>query len=141
MLTAKEQRFIHEYRVDGDGANAARRAGYASKSAKVTACRLLKKPAIAEAIAHQEQGRANQAIANAQERRELLTLIARDIGEKNRLAAIKAMDTLNRMDAMYVQKHEVASMTKYDYSKLTDAELETLHRTLEKAAPSPEPVD
>ena len=55
MLTAKEQRFIHEYRLDGDGANAARRAGYAPKSAKVTASRLLKKPAIAEAINNQEQ--------------------------------------------------------------------------------------
>ena len=44
------------------------------------------------------------------------------------------------MDAVYVQKHEVASTTKIDYSKLTDAELETLHRTLEKAAASQEPV-
>lgn len=106
MLTAKEQRFVREYRVDGDGANAARRAGYASKSAKVTACKLLKKPEVAALIANQEQEKANQRIADAAERRELLTLIARDTGAKNRMSAIKAMDVLNKMDGVYVQKHE-----------------------------------
>ena len=104
MLTAKEQRFIFEYRVDGDGANAARRAGYAPKSAKVTACKLLKKPAIAEAITHYEAEKANQLIADATERRELLTGFARKA--KNPVAAIKAMDILNKMDGIYVLKHQ-----------------------------------
>lgn len=50
MLTAKEQRFIAEYLVDFNGAEAARRAGYAPKSAKVTASRLLAKAPIKAAI-------------------------------------------------------------------------------------------
>jgi phage terminase small subunit len=104
VLTTKEQRFVREYRVDGDAANAARRAGYAKASAKVTGCRLLKKPEVAAAIANHESEKANQLIADAAERRELLTGIARS--GKNPVAAIKAVDILNKMDGVYVQKHE-----------------------------------
>lgn len=50
MLTPKEARFVAEYLVDFVGSDAAKRAGYAPKSAKVTACRLLTKPAIKAAI-------------------------------------------------------------------------------------------
>lgn len=55
MLTQKEQRFVAEYPIDLNGAAAAVRAGYAPKSAKVTASRLLKKPAIKAALQHKEQ--------------------------------------------------------------------------------------
>lgn len=107
MLTAKEQRFIREFRIDGDGANAARRAGYAPKSAKVTACRLLKKPAIAQAIANQEAEKANQNIADAQERREFLTTMQRD-PTAHPIARLKAADILNKMDGQYLQRVEVS---------------------------------
>jgi phage terminase small subunit len=40
-LTAKQQRFIEEYTVDFNGAQAATRAGYAPRSARITASRLL----------------------------------------------------------------------------------------------------
>lgn len=40
-LSARQARFIDEYLVDGNGAQAAIRAGYAPGSAKVAACRLL----------------------------------------------------------------------------------------------------
>jgi len=42
-LTPKEEQFCAEYLVDRNGAQAAIRAGYAKKSAKVTASRLLTK--------------------------------------------------------------------------------------------------
>lgn len=57
MLTPKEQRFVAEYLVDFVGSDAAKRAGYAPRSAKVTACRLLTKPAVKAAI---EAKRAKQ---------------------------------------------------------------------------------
>jgi phage terminase small subunit len=50
VLTAKEQRFIAEYLVDFNGAQAAQRAGWTARSAKVIASRLLTKPAIKAAI-------------------------------------------------------------------------------------------
>jgi hypothetical protein len=42
LLTPKEQQFVAEYLVDRNGAADARRAGYAAKSAKITAARLLR---------------------------------------------------------------------------------------------------
>lgn len=111
-LTGKEQRFVAEYVVDGDGANAARRAGYASGSAKVTACQLLKKDHIKAAIQAQQAAIAHQSltekhgtIADAAERREILTKIAR-AGRNKKFAvpAIKAMDVLNKMDGLYLTK-------------------------------------
>ena len=40
-LTARQERFIHEYLLDGCGSRAAIRAGYAANRAEVTASRLL----------------------------------------------------------------------------------------------------
>lgn len=140
-LTGKEQRFAAEYVIDGDGANAARRAGYASSSAKVTACRLLKRADIQGAIAAQKTAIANQpltvlhgTIADATERREILSVLLRD-RETHPIARLKAADILNRMDAIYVQKHDVTHHTKPDLSKLSDAELAALEQLVTKAAP------
>lgn len=49
-LTARQMRFVEEYLAEPDGAQAAIRAGYSARRAKVTACALLKNPAIAAAI-------------------------------------------------------------------------------------------
>ncbi|WP_408034238.1 terminase small subunit [Thiorhodovibrio winogradskyi] len=49
-MTARRERFISEYLVDQNGAAAARRAGYAARSARQTAAELLAKPDIAVAI-------------------------------------------------------------------------------------------
>lgn len=43
-LTAKQSRFVSEYLVDGNGAAAAVRAGYAKRSAKAIAAENLTKP-------------------------------------------------------------------------------------------------
>lgn len=49
-LTPKERVFVDEYLVDLNGTQAAIRAGYASKSARVTASQLLTKPNIQAAV-------------------------------------------------------------------------------------------
>jgi len=49
-LTPRQQRFVEEYLAVLNGAEAARRAGYSPRSAKVRACRLMKKPAVAKLI-------------------------------------------------------------------------------------------
>lgn len=49
-LSPKQQRFVAEYLIDGNGTQAAIRAGYAEGSAKVTASRLLTKANIAAAV-------------------------------------------------------------------------------------------
>lgn len=49
-LTDKMCRFIAEFAVDGNGAQAAIRAGYPPRSAHVQACRLLKHPKVAAIV-------------------------------------------------------------------------------------------
>ncbi|HEY4370985.1 MAG TPA: terminase small subunit [Burkholderiales bacterium] len=46
----KRRRFVQEYAVDYNGAAAAMRAGYSTRSAKVTASRLLAQPHIKAAL-------------------------------------------------------------------------------------------
>lgn len=49
-LNAREQRFVEEYLVDLNGAQAASRAGYSAKTSNVTASKLLTRPNIHAAI-------------------------------------------------------------------------------------------
>jgi len=49
-LNAKQARFVREYCVDSNGAQAAIRAGYSKNGANVTGSQLLAKPSISEAI-------------------------------------------------------------------------------------------
>jgi phage terminase small subunit len=83
VLTPKEQQFVAEYPIDLNGAAAAVRAGYAAKSAKVTASRLLKKPAIKAAL----QDKVTQHVAAVAEATKTTDLsAARVLEELRRLA-------------------------------------------------------
>lgn len=113
-LTVKKQAFVRLFVTEaaGNGAQAAERAGWAKSGARVVACRLLKEPAIQAAITalREEIARLpDPAIADAAERRKILSGIARaGSNKKFAVPAIKAMDVLNKMDGLYVQKHEHA---------------------------------
>lgn len=48
-----------------------------------------------------------KTIADAAERRTLLTGMARDTDEQP-VARLKAVDILNKMDGLYIQKHEIS---------------------------------
>ena len=54
-VRAKQSRFVREYAVDCNGAAAAVRAGYAPRSAKVTASRLLTKANVQRALRQIQQ--------------------------------------------------------------------------------------
>jgi phage terminase small subunit len=56
-LTPKEQIFVREYLLDGNGTRAAIAAGYSSKTAAVTASKLLRKAKVAETLANLNQKR------------------------------------------------------------------------------------
>jgi phage terminase small subunit len=72
VLTTKAARFAVEYALDCDGANAARRAGYAPRSAAVTASRLLKKPDVRAAVAAAQQAALAQRAALVAEQQAAL---------------------------------------------------------------------
>lgn len=49
-LTRRQQRFVEEYLIDLNGAAAARRVGYSAASARNSAWRMLKRPAVRAAL-------------------------------------------------------------------------------------------
>lgn len=59
-LTTKQQRFVDEYLIDGNGARAARSAGYSENSARQIATENLSKPYIQTAIAEKRQQTAEK---------------------------------------------------------------------------------
>lgn len=59
-LTAKEERFCLEYCIDYNGTAAARRAGYAEKSAAKSACKLLKEERVLQRVRELQQEQAKR---------------------------------------------------------------------------------
>jgi hypothetical protein len=70
-MTPHIQRFIDEYLIDGNGAAAARRAGYAPAGAKQRACVLLKRPDVQAAIA------ARKPASHAMSTDEIIAILSR----------------------------------------------------------------
>ena len=104
-LTPKQQKFCEEYSASGNGTLAAIRAGYPERSARSIANENLTKPDIIAEIKRLSQREKHYRIMNIDERQVLLTQIANNGEDLN--AAIRAIDTLNKMDGLYIQKHEV----------------------------------
>jgi phage terminase small subunit len=65
-LTPKQQRFIDEYLVDLNGAQAAIRAGYSRRTADRIAHETLRKPAVASAVAERMRARSEKVGADAE---------------------------------------------------------------------------
>lgn len=57
-LPVRQARFLDEFILTGNAAEAARKAGYSERGAKVTACRLLTKPNLQQALAAKKQAKA-----------------------------------------------------------------------------------
>lgn len=64
-MTPKQRRFVEEYLVDLNATGAAKRAGYAARSAKNHGYRLLKNPAIAAGVAKAQTRRAARTQVSA----------------------------------------------------------------------------
>lgn len=81
-LTERALRFCDEYLVDLDGAAAARRAGYAPKSAATAAWKLMREPLVQAEIAARQARRITRTEINADKTiRELAHLGFSDIGD------------------------------------------------------------
>src|SRR5215211_4410908 len=108
-LSAKQQRFVHEYLVDLNGTQAAIRAGYSPASARAIACENLTKPYIVVAI-DREMARnpgvtrtrivdelARIGFANAQEAGDGIK-----VGDR-----LTALDKLGRATGLFKERVEV----------------------------------
>ena len=76
MLTAKQQRFVEAYVANPNGAQAAIRAGYSARTARVIASENLRKPEIADAIDKATETRQARENIRIEKVREQLARIA-----------------------------------------------------------------
>lgn len=128
-LNPREQAFVQYYKATANATKAAIAAGYSAKTAAQAASRLLKKVKVAEALREASEQLAQATVASVEERRTILTLIARRHADSP-IPANKAIDTLNKMDGLYVQKVEHSGEVAVNKSrvlrKLSDAVLRDL---------------
>lgn len=106
-LTRKQKKFCHEYLVDLNAANAAIRAGYSKKTARVIGCENLTKPHIAEYIAKLLNKEENENIATLDETLEFFTDVMRDEDVDIRVR-LKAAEDHMKYHGTKVDKEKIA---------------------------------
>lgn len=132
-MNPRQEAFCVEYVRSGNAAKAYRAAGYKTvnpHSADVRASALLKKPDIAERVRELVVEMKGEEILDAKQRRIVLSDIART--SKNTMEVIRAIDVLNRMDGVYVQKQQItgADGNPLRISWEGESDPETLEETL-----------
>lgn len=114
-LTIKQEKFCLEYIKDGNASRAYREAYDASNMKEATINRnakaLTDDNKIATRIDELRQEIKSKAILSIEERKELLSMIAKNIaydkeGNANYGDARGAIDLLNKMDGVYIQKNQ-----------------------------------
>ena len=130
-LTERERRFVVAYCGDaaGNATRAAELAGYSRRSARFQGSKLATKRNIQIAIDAYRQELARPTIADAVERREMLTTMLRAAGQ-HPLARLKAVDILNKMDGLYLTK--LANPDGSPLHLVPDAELDARIQQLEQ---------
>lgn len=133
-LSDKQRRFVHEYLIDMNGAQAAIRAGYSPKAAKEQAARLLTKANVAQAVAEgMEQKAAELGIDARWVLQEAVSVYREARQEGDRSAALKSLDLVGKHVDVAAFKERVEHTGKdggpidvRNLSNLTDAQLEAL---------------
>ncbi len=130
MLTAKQEKFVQNL-VKGMSQREAYKNSYNASNMKdatidVKASLLFKQDKIRVRYDELIDKTAKKTIITVQERMELLTKIAQE--EDTPVDKMKAVDLLNKMDGVYIQKIESNSNVKIDnpYKELSVEELKKL---------------
>ena len=107
-MNRKQEIFCEEFVKSGNAAEAYKAAGYKASSAKSaanSASRLLENVGICNRIAELREKAEDEKIMDAKERRIMLSEIAKS---GKAIVAIKAIDTLNKMDGLYINKTQLS---------------------------------
>ena len=110
MMQRLQENFCVEFVRCGNATEAYKNAGYKVRSDKVAgvcAAKLLGNARVQQRIAELRREMDSRKIMDAAERRELLTQFARD-EETAKTDRLKAMDLLNKMDGVYINKTQVS---------------------------------
>jgi phage terminase small subunit len=136
-LTDKQAAFAREYVKDFNGTQAAIRAGYSPKSARVQAVGLLAKPNIKGEVQRLRDSVESAAIISYHDTCVRMSDIVRD--PQDPFASIKAADRLAQLrgwDQPAKVQTEDVTPPRYDLSKLTDEELAGFEALLSKVTPT-----
>ena len=109
-MTERQEKFCLEMVRCGNATEAYKAAGYKPRSDKAAGncgSRLLENVGIKARIAELREKMADETIMDAKARRVKLSEIAKHPGTKDE-NVIKAIDTLNKMDGLYIQKTELS---------------------------------
>lgn len=107
-LTARQRAFVLAFRgrAAGNATKAAILAGFSRNGATSRGAQLIANVNVRRALEQREAAAERTSIANAQERDEILSMIARDKGRSslNRMIAIKE---LNKVNGRHTVRHQL----------------------------------
>ena len=129
IKSLKQKRFVDFY--EGNGTEAAIKAGYSKNTANEQAARLLAKVSIKEAIANRTQKKDAPTIASRQQRQEFWTKVMND--EKEPMAnRLRASELLGKSEADFLERYEhIVKAYKYDeFKDKSDEDLVSEFRNL-----------
>ena len=108
-LTPKQQRFVEEYLIDLNATQAAIRAGYSEKTAKVIAAQNLSKLNVQEAIEEAQEKLSNKAQVTVEMVVQGLLNEAKDLSEgSTQSARVSAWAHLGKHLSMFTEKVELS---------------------------------
>lgn len=108
-MTDRQENFCLEYAKSGNATQAYMDSGYSvkdAKSAAVNASRMLRNANVKARIDELRAKIKSDKILTIEQRKEILTTIAGDT-ESTKQDKIKAIDTLNKMDGVYLNRTEI----------------------------------
>jgi len=108
-MTTRQQKFVEFYSACGNASEAAKRAGYKTKS-NVIGAKLLAKDSIKQKINKIAEKDSKKRIATARDIKEFLSKVMEDETQdmKDRL---KASDLLGKTKALYIEKREITGQS------------------------------
>lgn len=124
-MNERQKRFAEYYAQSGNAERSAISAGYSEKYARGNAHKLVANSGIAEYIRELTEKEQDKRIMTAKERRAVLSDIAREGNNQDR---IRAIDTLNKMTGEYITKIEgnLSAEINNPFKDLTTEELRNL---------------
>lgn len=128
-LNNMQLKFIDEYIKNPNATQAAIKAGYSEKTAYSQGQRLLKHDEIKSALKERTESIRSNNILTATERMEILSNIALD-KEARENDKIKAIDTLNKMDATYITQIDMTTNQNVTITEnpFKELDIETLRK-------------
>ncbi len=103
-MNERQKKFAEYYAQSGNGAEAARKAGYSQSYAEHRTDELLRNVEIQQYIKELSEKLQDSRILTAKERQAILSDIIRDASHVEPSDRIRAIDTLNKMTGEYTLK-------------------------------------